>query len=85
MFYNEELKKYKKIINEDIAIKEMMREACIGNVSEIYDAEEPRKPNGTIAQAWSVSEILRIMSPMGQRRKYDNRKFRKRIKRRKNE
>jgi predicted glycogen debranching enzyme len=34
-------------------------EACIGSISEIADAEEPFRPRGCIAQAWSVAETLR--------------------------
>jgi predicted glycogen debranching enzyme len=34
-------------------------EACIGSVSEIFDAEEPFTPRGCVAQAWSVAELLR--------------------------
>lgn len=34
-------------------------EACIGNVSEIFDAEPPFAPRGCFAQAWSVAEVLR--------------------------
>jgi predicted glycogen debranching enzyme len=34
-------------------------EACVGSISEIADAEEPFKPRGCIAQAWSVAETLR--------------------------
>ncbi len=34
-------------------------EACIGSISEIFDAEEPYIPRGCIAQAWSVAEALR--------------------------
>ncbi|MFO1154259.1 MAG: amylo-alpha-1,6-glucosidase [Rhodospirillales bacterium] len=34
-------------------------EACIGSVSEIFDAEKPFAPRGCIAQAWSVAELLR--------------------------
>ena len=36
-------------------------EACIGSVSEIFDAEEPFTPRGCIAQAWSVAELLRAL------------------------
>jgi predicted glycogen debranching enzyme len=36
-----------------------LNEACIGSVSEIFDAEPPFTPRGCIAQAWSVAEILR--------------------------
>ncbi|MCU1257753.1 MAG: putative glycogen debranching enzyme [Bryobacterales bacterium] len=34
-------------------------EACIGSISEVFDAEEPHTPRGCIAQAWSVAEVLR--------------------------
>jgi predicted glycogen debranching enzyme len=34
-------------------------EACVGSISEIFDAEEPYTPRGCIAQAWSVAEVLR--------------------------
>jgi predicted glycogen debranching enzyme len=36
-----------------------LHEACIGSVSEVFDAEEPFTPRGCIAQAWSVAEVLR--------------------------
>jgi predicted glycogen debranching enzyme len=34
-------------------------EACIGSISEIFDAESPFTPRGCVAQAWSVAEALR--------------------------
>jgi len=34
-------------------------DACVGSISEIFDAEEPFTPRGCIAQAWSVAEVLR--------------------------
>ena len=34
-------------------------DACVGSVSEIFDAEEPYTPRGCVAQAWSVAELLR--------------------------
>jgi predicted glycogen debranching enzyme len=36
-----------------------LSEACIGSVSEIFDADPPFTPRGCIAQAWSVAELLR--------------------------
>jgi predicted glycogen debranching enzyme len=33
--------------------------ACVGSISEIFDAEAPFHPRGCIAQAWSVAEVLR--------------------------
>jgi glycogen debranching enzyme len=38
---------------------EHLREAGLGTVSEIFDAEAPHRPGGCIAQAWSVAELLR--------------------------
>jgi predicted glycogen debranching enzyme len=34
-------------------------QACIGTISEIFDAEAPFTPRGCVAQAWSVAEVLR--------------------------
>ncbi len=34
-------------------------EACMGSISEIFDAEFPYTPRGCIAQAWGVAETLR--------------------------
>ena len=34
-------------------------QACIGSISEIFDAEPPFTPRGCVAQAWSVAEVLR--------------------------
>ncbi len=33
--------------------------ACLGSISEVFDAEEPYIPRGCVAQAWSVAEVLR--------------------------
>lgn len=39
--------------------KDHLKDACIGNISEIFDGDEPLIPRGCFAQAWSVAEILR--------------------------
>jgi len=36
-----------------------LSEACIGTISEIFDADPPYTPRGCAAQAWSVAEVLR--------------------------
>lgn len=36
-----------------------LNEACVGSISEIFDAEAPYLPRGCMAQAWSVAEVLR--------------------------
>lgn len=38
---------------------EHLNEACVGSISEIFDAEQPYTPRGCVAQAWSVAEVLR--------------------------
>ena len=38
---------------------EHLDDACVGSVSEIFDADEPFTPRGCVAQAWSVAELLR--------------------------
>jgi predicted glycogen debranching enzyme len=35
-------------------------DACVGSISEVFDAEAPFTPRGCIAQAWSVAEVLRV-------------------------
>ncbi|MBX3291118.1 MAG: glycogen debranching enzyme family protein [Acidobacteria bacterium] len=40
--------------------KEHLKQAGIGQISEIFDAEPPHTPRGCPAQAWSVAEVLRI-------------------------
>jgi glycogen debranching enzyme len=38
-----------------------LSEACVGSISEIFDADAPYVPRGCIAQAWSVAEVLRCL------------------------
>ncbi len=38
-----------------------LSEACLGQVSEIFDADAPHHPRGCFAQAWSVAEPLRAL------------------------
>jgi predicted glycogen debranching enzyme len=40
--------------------REHLREAGLGQISEIFDGDPPHTPRGCIAQAWSVAEILRV-------------------------
>ncbi|HEX8558106.1 MAG TPA: amylo-alpha-1,6-glucosidase [Pyrinomonadaceae bacterium] len=34
-------------------------DACVGSISEVFDAVEPYAARGCVAQAWSVAEVLR--------------------------
>lgn len=46
--------KYKAL--EDV--EEMLYDGCIGSISEIYDADEPRKAKGAFSQAWSIAMAI---------------------------
>ncbi len=37
-----------------------LNDACLGQVSEIFDGDAPHTPRGCVAQAWSVAELLRV-------------------------
>ncbi|MBD2039425.1 amylo-alpha-1,6-glucosidase [Microcoleus sp. FACHB-672] len=41
-------------------------QACFGSISEIFDGDAPHAPQGAIAQAWSLAEILRHFAAGGQ-------------------
>lgn len=48
-------------VREQLSVMEAcLREGCIGQVAEIYDGENPTISQGCFAQAWSVSELLRV-------------------------
>jgi predicted glycogen debranching enzyme len=53
------------------SFEEGLMEYGIGSIAEIYNAEAPFKAKGTISQAWSVSELIRIKTLIDQRN--DNR------------
>ena len=36
-------------------------EACVGQVSEVFDGQSPHYARGCFAQAWSVAEPLRAL------------------------
>ena len=56
----EKIEKFVEKTNK-IFKKELYTNGCIGSISELYDSKKPNLPKGTIAQAWSVSEVLRII------------------------
>jgi len=37
----------------------LTEDGCLGSISEIFDGDEPHKPKGCFAQAWSVAELIR--------------------------
>ena len=40
--------------------EDVMEDHGIGSISEVYDGNPPHKAGGTISQAWSVAELLRM-------------------------
>ena len=41
--------------------KKQLEISGVGQISEIFDGDEPHEPRGCFAQAWSVAEILRTL------------------------
>jgi len=54
--YPSELSQARKLL---AAFENHLNEACLGSISEIFDAEAPFQARGCIAQAWSVAEVFR--------------------------
>jgi predicted glycogen debranching enzyme len=59
---------WRRVYFDDAALHVMLqgfeqelRDAGVGTISEIFDAEPPYTPRGCIAQAWSVAEVLRAL------------------------
>jgi predicted glycogen debranching enzyme len=46
-------------------ILHMSDQGAIGQIAEIFEGDEPHRPVGCPAQAWSVAEVLRIASELG--------------------
>jgi glycogen debranching enzyme len=46
-------------------IDQLESDGCVGQISEIYEADEPHRPVGCCAQAWSVAEVLRLAVEVG--------------------
>lgn len=43
-------------------VRHVAEEACLGQVSELFDGDAPHRAGGAPAQAWSVAELLRALS-----------------------
>ncbi len=46
-------------------LQEHLLEAGVGSISEVFDGDAPHLPDGCIAQAWSVAEVLRAWNLAG--------------------
>ncbi len=40
-------------------LSHLTEDACLGQVSEVFDGDPPQEPGGCVAQAWSVAELIR--------------------------
>lgn len=40
--------------------EDILTDYCVGSIAEVYDADPPFKAGGSISQAWSVAEVMRI-------------------------
>ena len=62
---NDERPEAVKRVKEQLeALEPCIREGCIGQIAEIYDGENPTISQGCFAQAWSVSELLRVFAKL---------------------
>ena len=54
---------YNKFVEqvENTFMKEMYENSTVGSISELYDSTKPYLAKGSIAQAWSVAEVFRII------------------------
>lgn len=58
---NDYSNKAKEIVKKQLSLfEDAIREGCVGQIAEIYDGLIPNESRGCFAQAWSVSEILKI-------------------------
>jgi 4-alpha-glucanotransferase len=46
-------------------LEHLQEQACLGSISEIFDGDRPHSPQGAIAQAWSVAELIRHFGDFG--------------------
>lgn len=42
-----------------------LHDGCLGQISECFEGDEPHRPVGCPAQAWSVAEVLRLAAELG--------------------
>ena len=40
-------------------ITHLVDDGCIGSICEVFDGDEPQRPKGCFAQAWSIAELIR--------------------------
>jgi predicted glycogen debranching enzyme len=40
-------------------LEHLIKDGCIGSISEVFDGDPPHHPGGCFAQAWSIAEVMR--------------------------
>jgi glycogen debranching enzyme len=40
-------------------LQHLTEDGCLGQLCEIFDGDDPQKPRGCFAQAWSIAELIR--------------------------
>ena len=58
--YQNRLKEFINTTKETF-ISALDNDGIVGSISELYDSKKPQLPKGALAQAWSVSEVFRII------------------------
>ena len=49
------------------SVEQLMHEGCLGQIPEILDGDAPHQQRGCDAQAWGVTEALRVWRLLSQR------------------
>lgn len=42
-------------------LRHVVEDGCLGSIAEIFDGDAPHRPQGCVAQAWSVGELIRAI------------------------
>ena len=61
VFGKQGVNKVRKLI---YGLEDVMNEHGVSTISEIYDGDPPHAPRGSVSQAWSVGEVLRIIDEL---------------------
>jgi predicted glycogen debranching enzyme len=46
-------------------VRHVVEDGCLGSVAEVFDGDVPQRPQGCLAQAWSVAELIRALHLVG--------------------
>jgi glycogen debranching enzyme len=43
-------------------LREYVTDIGVSQIAEVFDSDAPHRPGGCFAQAWSVAEVLRVLT-----------------------